>query len=42
MRLGPVQVGNLENTTVIAYAKTAASLIKVRENVERERYHKGT
>ena len=30
MRLGLVQVGNLENTTVIAYAKTAASLVKVR------------
>ena len=30
MRLGFVQMGNLENTTVIAYAKSAAHLIQVR------------
>ena len=36
MRLGPVQVGNLENTKVIAYTNTVVILIKVRGNVERE------
>ena len=41
MHLKHVQMGNLENTVITSQLIKVTHLIKMRQNVERERYHKG-